>query len=290
VGIGASSAREFAQVRAGASDVDEGVCVDTDWDNGLVTVDIGGASRVMAWKGSAPWVGDTVIVDTLGRKPRAIVKHGAPVGTVTSVDSSVASVLADDGRTYTYPFRTGDALTPGDRVALDHSLHLVAAEYSSEPEGGEYTTPGGPPSSGGRAAWFYPTDSGHYRFGVYKNQNVEVSSERAGYYWYGTQIANTIPAGSTVSRMELNLVENWDNFPATLSQLKVHTDSSSVHGSEPSLIGAAINVTGGGAINVLPFASALQSGGGYGVGFVIGTGWRQFGTGAVSGAIYVEWV
>lgn len=287
--IGQETARQLAGVRAAGSDVSEGVCTDTDWDAGLVTVDLGGAGVVMPWAGAAPWVGDRVAVAYLGRKPRAFVVHGSPAGTVTASDASTATALGDDGVSYTYPYRVGDALAPGDRVALDHALHLVAAEYTSEPQGGEYTTPGGPPSAGSAAAWFYPTDSGHYWFGAYKNQFVEVSTQRAGYYWYGTQIANTIPDSATITRAELHLTENWDNFPATVSHLKVHADSSSVHSTEPVLSGTAINVTGGGVVDISSFATALKNGTAFGVGFVIGTGWRQFGTGSVSGAIYMSW-
>lgn len=287
--LGEQVARQVAGLRSSKSDQVDAVCVASDWDAGFVTVNIGGAEQVMSWVGSAPYPGDRVRVLTLGMKPVAVVQHGAPSGTVVSASSTLATVNGDDGRTYVYPFRVGDAIVPGDRVRLDHAGRCVALEYTEEPPGSEYEPPPAPPAAAVKARWFYPTDSGNYRFGSYVSQFAEVSENRAAYYWYGTQIASSIPDNATVTRAEIRLVEVWDELPGVVSRLATHTDASSVHsGAAPALSGA-ITVSGGGTINIASYANALKTGAAYGVGFPAGFGWRRFDSAAKSGAIYMEW-
>lgn len=286
---GQQVARLLAAQKQGLSDTRDAVCVDVDYVTRLATVNVGGSVQVMAWAAAAPWPGDRVRVFTLGQKPVCVVSHGSPQGTVSSADSSQAVVVGDDGVTYTYPYRVGDALAPGDRVRLDHAGRFVAGEYTAEPPGSEYETPAAPPSSGTFSRTFYPTDSGNYRFGVYQTQFAEVSANRAAYYWYGTQIASTIPDAATITKAQLRLVEVWDELPTVPSRLGTHAQASSVHTSSAPAISGALELTGGGTINVATYATALKTGAAYGFGFPAGYGWRRFDSGARSGALYVEW-
>lgn len=288
--LGQRTARQQAAQRTARTDSREAVCVSVDWPAQLAVVNVGGVERVMPWAGPAPWPGDTVRVVTAGQVPVCWVTHGSPMGTVLSASSELATVAGDDGRTYAYPFRVGDALAPGDRVRLDHVGRMVLGEYTDEPPGIEYVTPAAPPAASGGSRTFYPTDSGNYYLGTsYKSQYVEVSSQRSAFYWYGRQIANSIPDGATVTIARLKLVELWDKATLAASHLGTHADPSAAHGPSAPTLSGSIDVTSGGTINILPFAAALRDGDAFGVGFALGYGWRRFDTGARSGAIYMEW-
>lgn len=288
--LGKQNARELSRLRAGRSDSTDALCVDVDWVERLATINLGGADQVMSWSGAAPWPGDRVRVMTLGQKPVCVVQHGAPIGTVVSATSSLATVLGDDDAIYTYPYRVGDALAPGDRVRLDHAGRAVLLEYTAEPPGSEYEPPPAPPSESVTKRTFYPTDSTNFRFGEpVDSPFAEVSANRAAYYWYGTQIASTIPDGATVTVARLRLVEVWDELPGVVSRLATHASSSSGRTATPPALSGAMELTGGGEINILPYAAALASGAAYGVGFPAGFGWRRFDAAARSGSIYMEW-
>lgn len=288
--LGKQNARDLSKLRAGRSDFADALCVDVDWVQRLATVNVGGADQIMSWSGDAPWPGDRVRVLTLGQKPVCVVQHGSPIGTVVSATSSLATVLGDDGVTYAYPYRVGDALVPGDRVRLDHAGRAVLLEYTAEPPGSEYDPPPAPPSAVITSRSFYPTDATNYRFGSPTDSPfAEVSVNRAAYYWYGTQIASTIPDGATVTLARLNLVEVWDELPSVVSRLGRHASAGTVRTAAPPALTGAIELSGGGAINILPFAAALAAGDAHGVGFYAGFGWRRFDAAARSGSIYMEW-
>lgn len=287
--LGEQVARQQKALQAGASDTIDATCVGVDLAGGFASVNVGGVVQVMPWQGAAPWAGDRVRVSTLGRKPICAVQYGAAQGTVASVTSTTATVTGDDTYKYTYPFAAGSTLVSGDRVALDHAHRLVVGKYAAEPAGSEFVTPAAPPAPAKQSRWFYPTDSGNYRFGSYVSQFAEVSENRAAYYWYGTQIASTIPDTATITRCELRLVEVWDELPTVASRIATHADASSVHtASAPALTGS-IEITGGGTYNISAYATALKNGTAYGVGFPAGFGWRRFDTAARSGAIFIEW-
>lgn len=288
--LGREVARELAAQRAGLSDTIDARCVDVDWAARLAVVNVGGAEQTMSWAGPAPWPGDRVRVMTLGQKPVAVVQHGAPIGTVSAASSTAATVLGDDGQTYVYPFRVGDAIAPGDRVRLDHAGRVVTLEYSEEPPGSDYTPPAPPPSQAVQARWFYPTDSANYRLGAYASSFAEVSANRSAFYWYGRQIASSIPDSATIVRARLSLAEVWDELPTVASRLGKHSSSSTSRtAAAPSLSGAIDGITGGGTVDISAFADDLKTGAAYGVGFYAGFGWRRFDAAARSGAIYIEW-
>lgn len=286
---GASDARRFAELAAGRSDTTEGYCEDLDWPNFLATINIGGARQIMPWAGVPPWPGDRVRVVYGARKPVCWAVYGASQGTVVSVAANVATVTGDDGKTYTYP--TAVTVTSGNRVRLDHGGHLVTAIYPGDPIQPAYTPPAAPPAQAGGSVTFRPTDSGNYRGGVYQGSYVEISDTRTAAYWYGTQIADTIPNGATITRAVLQLVERWDKIPGTPSQLGTHTQAT--RGGVPALVGA-LNAFGSGLMDLMPngdttIPDRLKTGAAYGVGFRAGFGWRQFDTSAGSGAITIDW-
>lgn len=281
---GVQDARRTAELRAGLSDTTEGYCEDLDWPNLLATINIGGARQAMPWAGVPPWPGGRVAVVYSGNKPRCWAVYGASQGTVASVNGTEATVTGDDGQTYIYPAAV--TVTSGNRVRLDHGGQIIVAVYPADPTEFVYVPPAAPPVAVGGSATFRPIDSGNYRFGVYQGPYVEISDNRVGAYFYGTQLANTIPDSATITKATLQLAERWDNLPGTPSKLGTHTQPT--RGSTPAISGA-IDVYGGGSIGIMQFADALKTGAAYGVGFAAGFGWRQFDTSAASGAIYMEW-
>ena len=271
-----------AALAAQLADSAEGVVVDADWPALLVKVNRHGGEQWMRWVGEAPWEGDRVrVVEAAGTR-FCMAVYGAPMGSFVSVAANIATVTGDDGVTYRYPYPSGSAFSPGQRLLLDHAHRAVVMRYSAEPAGSEYSTPAPPPESGVQSRTFFPIDSGNYRNGAFAGQLVEISVSRSAAYWYGTQIADTIPDSATILAARISLVENWDEVPGTATQMGTHTQPT--RGSEPAISGT-INVTGPGAHDISAFATALKTGAAYGIGFRKNTGWRQFASFTSSGEI-----
>lgn len=279
--------RRLFELAQGTSSTTEGLVVSQEWNSGVVTVNVGGTEQTMPWAVDAPWPGDTVRVVSAGRAQFCVPKWGAPNGLVKSVSSNVATVLGDDGETYKYPCDSATAV--GWRVELSHRGRRVLGRYLVEPAESEFIPQPPPPSPSKMSRTFYPKDSANYQSGEYKSDAVEVSDARAGYYFYGTQIRDTIPNSASIISAKLQLVENWDQTPGVASRLGYHT-SSGMHPASPPALSGAINVSDDAdPINVISYASALQTGAAYGLGFPAGFGWRQFGGYVTSGAITITW-
>ena len=280
-----------ARVTGGLSSRSVGVVADYDWPAGLVEVVDGlGNRQWMAWAGPAPWRGGTVRVLWLGNEPTAFAVYGSAMGTVGSVVDDIATVVGDDGKTYSYPHAVGLTLTNGDRVAVDHERQLVVAQYSAEPPASEFV-PGTAPSGPGSGT-FMATDSGRWNLtsGVFRDQRIRADADNGSAVFFGTSIRDSV-AGRTISRLELRLLKTYDFYPGTVTQLAYH-GSAANPGSLPSLLGG-LNVTGGpvGAVSVfdlMPWAAQFQSGAALGVGFYGITGQREFGDFSTS-SIYGEW-
>ncbi len=283
--FGEEQARTNRALEEASARASTGTCVGYGWAAGLTQVNVGGSVLSMPWAGDAPWIGETVRVIWVGGQPIAIAAHGSAMGTVQSVTSNIATVTGDDGRTYLYPVATGLTVSAGHRVRLDHGGRLVSVRYAAEPPGSAFEVPPAPPSSGGSAT-FVPTASGSYRDGVFRSGQVEVNEFRVGVYWYGEQIAGTIPDSAAVTRMEIRLTEEYDQQVGPASRLGTHTQASP--SGEPSIIGS-IDVDGSGAYSILPFATALKTGAALGVGFQLGYGYRGFSAAPAGGQIYAEW-
>lgn len=287
--IGSQNARKQAELERGLSNVDQGICVDVDLENTLCTVNIGGAEQVMMWAFYPPWEGDTVVVGYLGKKPIAFAQWGSPMGTVGSSDSELIVATGDDGREYIYPYTVGYSPAPGDRVVLLHSHRHIPGEYTDEPAGSEYRVPDAPPGQSGQAT-FYPIDSAGWRFGTqYQGSGVDASASKGGAYFYGYQIANTIPDSATIDSMVLHLTTNFDYFPGENTPVLYHGEPGPHGAAQPAFGGAGIACTGPGAVSLMDYANLLKTGAALGVGFDPATAQRQFGNYTISGAITATW-
>jgi len=280
--------RDLAAIRARLSASTEGLVTAQDWDNQEVTVSLGGTDQAMRWAGPAPWPGDRVRVVTNARNTWCELVEGAPMGTVQSVASSRATVLGDDGVSYTYPY-IGSVPGASDRVGLLHSHRLVLGAYSAEPADSEFVAPPPPPKPAVTKRSFYPTWSGNWSDGTYRGTAAEISDSRTAAYGYGTQIRDSIPNSATITRATLYLTENWDYVPGVASSMGTHGYSA-----RPSTMGDG-NLSGsysvpGLSLNIIgTIANALKTGSAFGVGFRSENGWRQYGAAPISGRIYMEW-
>lgn len=291
MGVQDSNERRFSELAARGSDTAEGLVTAVSWSTRTVTVNVAGVSQSIRWVGPAPWPGDRVRVTQHPSNWYCELVMGAPLGTVQSVASSIATVLGDDGVTYTYPHESGVAPSAGWRVRLDHAGRMAAPRYSAEPLGSLYVPPPAPPNPtpSEQVRTFNPIDSANWwaTGGRWDTQYVEVSVSRSGFYFYGTQIADTIPNSATILSATASFSEIWDNVPGTPSMLGSH-GAATRPGSPPGLSGA-LAVSGSGDVNIASYANALKNGTQHGLGFAQNTGWRRFQTFAGSGAITIRW-
>lgn len=284
--------RQIAEdIKPNLASATEGLVVEQDWDNGLVTVNVGGTEQRMKWALAAPWPGDKVRIVSAGGAAFCIPVYGAPLGTVQFTGSGGAVVLADDGVTYTYP-HLGAAPADGARVRLDHAGRCVlSGVYAVEPEDSEFVRTVAPPAAGGGEAWFHPVWSGNFRPG-FAGAAVEISSSRMGMYGYGTQIADTIPDSAALMVAELHLVQTWDNVPGVASSMGLHGFNGMPGSADNGSLSGAVGVAGGNqVVNLLgSFANSLKTGAAFGVGFRSGSsGWRQYAAAPTSGRIFMRW-
>lgn len=282
---------ELAQQGASTT---EGVTVSVvDWPQRLVEVDVGGLRIVMTWAGPPPLDGQRVRVMSAGKIRFCVSVFGASIGTVQVISGAQANVLGDDGVVYVYPF-LGSAPPNGAVVRLDHAARVVLpGVFSTSPVGAdpEAPVPAPPPPTAGGSAAFDPIWSGNWSNGTDRGNLVEISTSRVGLYGYGTQIANTIPDGATITRAELHLTENWDNVPGVASSMGTHG-----YNGRPGSGVSNGSLTGDYAVPGLvqdlrgEVADRLKTGAALGIGFRAGsTGWRQYGAAPGSGRIWMEW-
>lgn len=285
-------ARVVSELKTSRASTTEGQVTGIDWGARLVTVNIGGFTQVMPWKGAPPWEGDRVRIDTQGGLPVCALIEGAPYGTVLSIAGDYLNVLGDDGVRYRYAFLASETYAGGELVALDHARRVVLGLLSTDPVfDAPAPVPGGPPG-GVRSAWFNPAWSGNWSSGAFSSDFVTISSTRVGAYGFGAQIRDTIPDSAAIIRAELHLTQNWDNVPGVASSMGVHgfdgrpgsmtnaqlTGTTSVPGGS-----RAVDIRGG-------VIGALVTGGALGVGFRSGSsGWREYDRAPASGRVYVEW-
>lgn len=285
--------RQIAEVAAGRSAASEGVVVSQDWDNRLVTVNVGGSEYTLKWAGAAPWPGDTVRVLSNGGTVHCVAVWGAALGTVVSASGGLATVTGDDSVSYRYP-HLGSAPSAGQRVRLDHAGRAVlSGVYSVEPEASEFVAPSAPPapSGGVREQWFNPAWSGNWRPG-FAGSAVEVSSSRMGMYGYGTQIRDTVADTATVTVAQLHLTQNWDNVPGVNSSMGTHSFNGAPGSADNGALSGSYSVPGGSRVVDLlgSVADALKTGSALGVGFRSGSyGWRQYAAAPGSGRIFMRW-
>lgn len=278
-----------ARFAAGLSEYTQGTCVSVDWVNSLVSVNIGGGQLSIPMVSRAPFPGDRVWVGYLGGLPfclGAIPKSSTATVTGSPTGGRV-DVTADDGRVYTVPYDQAYTPTVGHRVVLDWSANgVLTCRMSAEPAGVIPSVPLAPPTPVGGSAVFGATDSATWR-GGWADNLFGVSDSRSGFYFYGTQIRDTIPDSSPITGFALNVAEDWNRL--TNVTLTLHPDASR-GGSQPGAIDT-FTVAGGSGAKALPlgWAASLRDGSAFGIGSIQGSGWLQWQSSATSGALSISW-
>lgn len=287
---------ELGQQKA---DSTEGVCVDVVWASRTAIVNANGVEGQYPWTGAPPWPGDRVRLVKAGvGNVFCELVQGAPMGTVITTASRVATVSGDDGVTYRFPY-LGGAPANGDRVRLDHVGRCVlGGAYSTEPHGSDVTpipeptpVPPPPPVVGGSAT-FVPVWSGSWRYGSFAGPAVESSYTRVAGVGFGDAIRSTIPAVAKVTKAELLLVREWNKSGSdTPVRFGLHG-----HDGQPGVL-AASDLWGGVDVpqgadraNILHFAADLRSGGARGVGIYPNEAyWIRYAAAPTGVRVYMEW-
>lgn len=284
--------QRFYELGQGRADSTEGLCTDVDWAAGEAVVNTNGQERRARYAGTPPWPGDRVRVVQAGvGNIVCFVIYGAPMGTVITTASGVATVEGDDGVTYQYPYR-GSAPANGARVRIDHAGRCIPpGAYAVEPAGSDFTTPDAPPSVGG-AATFTAAWSGSWRYGTYDSSGIESSFSRVAGFGFSSTVADTIPDTATVKRAQLQLTVDWNRSgSSTAIRFGSHGfgDAPTVL-AEANLSGSLFVPQDAGSVDVLAFANALKTGSVKGFGIYPNSSyWIRYSPAPNGARLYMEW-
>lgn len=207
---------EFAD---GMSDLRLGTCVSIDWVNSLALVNVPGGQVSMPMVGTAPIPQRPCWVGFFGKTP--ICLGPAPRSTMCTVSGSpsggVVQVTGDDGGIYKVVYDARLTPASGNRVLVDwlESGGTILCVVSADPVTFDPNTPAPPVVVPGKKVTrtFNPTDSGSQSgsgssgSGSFFTPRVFCSDSNVGGYFYGTQIASTIPDSASIISVELYLDE-----------------------------------------------------------------------------------
>lgn len=284
--------RDLWEARQGAAASTEGEVVSVDFGAMVAEVDSSGIRRLLTWAGPAPFPGARVRVVKAGQQSFCMMAaEGSSLGTVVSSSGGLVTVTGDDLVTYEYPYEEGETFSSGNRVVMDHARQVVLMRLSTDTSGGAPVTGGPvapPPVSKRHTRAFRPIDSANWwsTGGRWDAPYADVSVSRSAYYFYGSQIADTIPNSATVVDASIYVEEHWDNVPGVASLLGTHTHKTRPGGGPLALSGATA-IDNSGHWNITGLATALKNGTAFGVGFAQNTGWRRFGPWTSSGTITI---
>jgi hypothetical protein len=183
------------------------------------------------------------------------------------------------------------AYTPviGHRVALNWAvpggflLGRLSSDAILDPPPVTPTPPAGPTNFD---VTFNPTDSGTYG-SRWQSTEVWASASTRGAWFYGSQMASTIPDNATIDAVNIYLSSFYDlGDPPILS---LHSQQSK--GGAPDVIASHTAFSGSGWASLPPsWGDALKTGGAYGIGTNHGGyhKYRPAGQGN-SGALAIRW-
>jgi hypothetical protein len=288
--LSTAQARANAELQEGMSRREIGVCVSIVWVDSLVRVNLGGGVVDMPMAGALPAPGDRVWIAFLGNQPVCLGPIPKPTtGTIASapVDGKV-QIEGDDEVTYTVTYNNVYTPDAGDRVAIDWSVPggFVLGRLSSDAVLDVPPAPPAPSAPTTNEATFNPIDSGTYG-SRWQSTDVWASDTTLGAYFYGGQIASTIPDHAVIEAISLFVVSYYDlgNRP----NVGVHT--SPTKGGAPAFAATTPTAAGTGWKPLPPdWGEALKTGAVAGVGFAHG-GYHKFRPAgyANSGALAIRW-
>jgi hypothetical protein len=272
-----------------------GTVVSVDWVAQTVVVNLDTTSIVGRIAGQAPVPGKPINVMVVGQQAYTLGRQDPPpLATVTGAPSAgLVQVRGDDQVLYTVGFQTSYTPAAGHRVLMDWDAggHIVnrvdAAPVVVPPEENQKEPVN-------RSQQFRATDSGSFRSGwssgvVYYGQ----SYPSAGWF-YGTQIADTIPSTATIRSVQMYLEVTASSGQPALP-LFLHTSASRPAGSlaldNQFNAGATPNGFRGNINLPTSWGDLLKTGARRGIG-TTGPGYRRLNGPAQSasaGALVINW-
>lgn len=241
--------------------------------------------------GYVPRVGETVQVMTVDDRHLLFPARALPgVGTVMTLGSTQVTVQTTAGE-FTMPY-VGEPPTSGQIVGISWSEQpFVIGALSVQPEG---RPPAPDPGAGGvRSATFQTIDTGSHNIGSsnYWQQQVWASDSTYGGWFYGTQVADTIPAGASLVSLEFYV--SWQQRYGSAPNFGLHGLASK--SGQLSFTNVQAWAPGGGwqtPPNAAAWFNALKAGGGrLGVGLRNG-GYNKLSSRAqdgMTGALRISW-
>lgn len=275
---------------------DIGVVVSVDWVAQSCVVNLSdGTSCTARMAGDTPVPGMPVYLLIIGQTPITIGRLPLPaLGTVAgAATDGLVDVVADDTRTYRMGFPTSYTPAEGHRVLLNwdaggHIVNRIDAAPDQQPP--EQATP----ERVQKTRQFKATQSGSFRSAwssgvVYFGQ----SYPSAGWF-YGTQIADSIPDGASIDSISMYLEVTAASGVGSLP-LYLHT-SAGIGGGSLALdqgidVGSAPNGFRGSVTLPNGWGDLLKTGARLGVG-TTGPGYRRLNgpaQSAAAGAITITW-
>ncbi len=293
--------------QADAPTLAAGTVLSIDWSTTTARVNVGGGEISAAMIGIPPIPGDAVQVLIAGGQAviLGIASRAASGIALEASANGKVHIKGDDGVEYTLPMGVGLSLSVGDLVLVDWSTGgVVSQEISGTVSAGiSAPTPAAPipkPPSGGtgatatRTRTFSPTQSGSKQNGsgwrggiVYFGQ----SYSSAGFF-YGRQIADTIPDGATLASIAIYLEVTASSGVSYLT-IGMHDQGAIPAGdlilSDPINVGGARNGFRGWVdLSSGVFFDRLAKGLMLGIS-IKGPGYRRISGAPISGAIRITW-
>ncbi len=181
-------------------------------------------------------------------------------GVIASVASNLATITTAYG-TVVVPYPSGATPVAGDTWKITwQGGGFAIAKMSVDPAPG--TAPGAP--AGGTTTHvdtFTAQDAGSFQSGRWWTPEVWASDNNLGAWFYGTKIADTIPTGATIVKVEVYISPNqvYGNPP----NFALHNYQTKPGGSPTLTSVTAVGISGAGFVTLpTAFGTALKSGGG----------------------------
>lgn len=284
------------ELAAGLSDLRVGTCLSINWTKLTAKVNIPGSTLDLPMV-VAPVVNARCYVGFLANQPVVLGPVARPpLATATgSPSSGIVKVTGDDGQSYGVA-SNGFSITAGTRVLIEWADRggYVVALPSADPLTGQpiIGSGGDAPTPTRQSRTFYPIDSGTQNgsggsgSGNYWTSQVYCGDSTIGGYFYGTQIADTIPDSASILSVVVALTQIGGSG-GSAPKLGLHNLPSKSGNLTPT---SATPVLGGSNLSQLPnaFGDALKTAAAFGLATAHGGYWI-FGTAAQSGALTITW-
>jgi hypothetical protein len=281
---------------AGLSDLRIGSCLSINWAARTAKVNIPGSTVDMPMV-VTPVVNARCYVGFFANRPVVLGPAALPpLATATASPSGgLVKVTGDDGVSYTVA-SDGFTISAGTRVLLawgDRGGYVIGLPTADPLSGQPINSGGTAPSSGRQSRTFNPIDSGTQNgsggsgSGNFWTPQVWCGDSTIGGYFYGGQIADTIPDSAVIDGVQVSLVQVGGSGGGAPT-LGLHNLLSKSGSLAPT---GAAGISGGTGVKGLPtsFGDALKTGTYVGLATAHGGYWIWGSAGEGSGALTISW-